>query len=100
MYNSKDIRAFISNWNLMCPVDRWWREKHNISFNSPTHRATSFIDMYAEFWEWRLFHQKTDKKKTQETPYIKGTGNFLKHRELTEKEIDEIYDSIDIDAIE
>lgn len=96
MSSSIDIKHFVSNWNQMCPIDRWWREKHNISFNSPIHRATSFIDMYIEFWEQKLYNKKAEKK-VKEEPYIRGEGNFLKRRELTEEEIDDIYNSIDID---
>jgi hypothetical protein len=50
-----DINSFIYRWNATYPIDRWWREKHNIAFNSPEHRVVSFLDIYIEWQEDQLY---------------------------------------------
>jgi len=56
-----DIDKFILRWNTMYPIDRWWREKHNVAFNSLEHRVVSFLDMYIEWNEEQLFKKMIDK---------------------------------------
>jgi hypothetical protein len=52
------IKNFVYQWNLSYPIDRWWRNKHKIAFNSPEHRAVSFFDMRFEFDEDELFNKE------------------------------------------
>ena len=52
-----DIERFIYKWNATYPIDRWWREKHKIAFNSPEHRVVSFLDIYVEWQEEQLINQ-------------------------------------------
>ena len=49
-----DIEFFIYKWNATYPIDRWWREKHKVAFNSPEHRVVSFLDIYIEWKEDKL----------------------------------------------
>jgi hypothetical protein len=49
-----DIENFIYRWNALYPMDRWWRERHKVAFNSPEHRVVSFLDIYIEWKEDRL----------------------------------------------
>jgi hypothetical protein len=49
-----DINHFIYKWNAAYPIDRWWRERHKVAFNSPAHRVVSFLDMYIEWQEEQL----------------------------------------------
>lgn len=50
----KSLRHEIIEWNSKFPIDRWWRERHNIPFMSSAHKEASFIDMLFEFEEERL----------------------------------------------
>lgn len=77
--NIKDYNNFIYEWNIKNPIDRWWREKHNIAFNSPEHRVSSFIDMYFEYKEDRIYNDLLIKDKSEK--YNPEKGNFLKEQE-------------------
>ena len=54
-----DIESFIYRWNATYPIDRWWREKHKIAFNSPEHRVVSFLDIYTEWLEDKIYDKIT-----------------------------------------
>lgn len=88
---SNKIKRFILNWDARFPIDRWWRQKYNVPFNSPTHREFNFIDMYIEFVEDRMV-----KEMLREDVYIPGTGNFLKEREISQEEYIENMSKIDL----
>jgi hypothetical protein len=55
-----DITDFLYKWNATYPIDRWWREKHKVAFNSPAHRVVSFLDMYTEWQEDQLYEKARD----------------------------------------
>lgn len=52
----EEIKEFVIQWNINYPVDKWWRQKHKIAFNSPDHRVVSFIDMIIEYEEEQMFN--------------------------------------------
>lgn len=56
-----DLEEFILRWNAMYPIDRWWREKHKVAFNSPEHRVVSFLDMYIEWREDKIYNEALTK---------------------------------------
>lgn len=79
--NYKDVNSFIIYWQNKFPIDRWWREKHNIAFGSKAHRESCFIDQLFEYEEDVLFNEfKSNNKGIQEN------GNWLKPHELSEKD--------------
>jgi len=79
---SAEIRRFIFSWDGRFPIDRWWRQKHNVPFNSPTHRESNFIDMYMEFLEDNILIKNRGKEE-----YIPGTGNnFIKKVEVSQED--------------
>lgn len=101
----EDVKDFVLQWNLRYPIDRWWREKHNVSFNSSVHRVSSFIDQLIEYEEDKLFRkiirEELDKVKDREeekpnNEYIPGRGNFLDKKELTVEEANSTYNDLDI----
>jgi hypothetical protein len=53
-----DFERQIYEWNKNNPIDRYYREKHGIRFNSPEHRVCNFIDMAFEYYEDCLFNIK------------------------------------------
>jgi len=65
------ITDFVLQWSLKYPIDKWWRDKYKVSFNSPQHRVLSFIDLRFEYEEDLLFHR-------EERDYKPNTGNWLK----------------------
>ena len=83
----KNFESFILKWNIENPVDRWWRSKHGIAFNSSLHREISFIDMYMEYYEEMLYEKALKQtKKRGEDPYVPGTHEFLYPKEHDERE--------------
>ena len=71
----KDLEKFIYNWNIQSPLDRYYRQKYNLRYNSLEHRASCLIDMALEYVEDMLF-------KYEEQDYKPGTGNFLKEQKV------------------
>jgi hypothetical protein len=72
-----DIEDFIYRWNVTYPMDRWWREKHKVAFNSPEHRVVSFLDMYIEWREEQLYN-KVRENNIRHTEY--KPGDWLQDR--------------------
>jgi len=97
----KAFKSFVYHWNNNYPVDRWWREKHKIPFNSLQHREFCFIDMFFEYQEDKIFAEIMSKReeKKDEDIYKPGYGDYLKKKKLTEKEIDEAFDNLDISKL-
>jgi hypothetical protein len=61
----------VLQWNLRFPIDRWWRNKHNIPYGSPAHRESNPLDQLFEFREDVLFARG-------ESSYIPDIGAFMK----------------------
>lgn len=103
-FGCENLRELVKKWNSLFPLDRWYREKYNIPFNSEKHRQLSMIDMFFEYYEWYLYHYKpkVDKENRREDnkePYIKGTGNFMKKHVLSQSDIDKMFNELDIDKM-
>jgi hypothetical protein len=73
--SEEDFRLFVLRWGVENPIDRWWRRKHNIRFNSEEHRSMSFIDMAFEYQDDLMVKQAI---KSIQEPY--RPGDFLKER--------------------
>lgn len=78
--DKENVREKIINWNVNFPIDRWWRKKHNIAFNSSAHREISFLDQLFEFEEDLLFNT------IEHDDYIPNTGNWLKNDDITDEQ--------------
>lgn len=89
------VKRHILEWNNKFPVDRWWRTKHKIAFNSESHRNFSFIDMFVEYIEDTIFDEYTVKE-ADEDKYIPGQANWLKQYKMSEEDIDKAFNDIDI----
>lgn len=72
----EDIKNFMIQWNRKFPVDRWWREKHKVSFLSTEHRETSFLTQLIEFTEDVYFQE--EKEVEERENYIPNIGDYLK----------------------
>jgi hypothetical protein len=75
-----DIRRFMIRWNNKFPVDRWWRQKHNIPFLSERHREQSFLSQVMEYEEELMFQERQEKKEDINSieNYIPNVGDFFK----------------------
>lgn len=94
----KDIKYFIIAWNNKFMYDRFYRQKYNIAFNSPQHRALSPIDMFIDIMEERLIekHFKDSERQKQLMKEYKENGEFLIDLDvsLTDEEKDDMFDKI------
>lgn len=86
-------------WANMFPYDRIYRKKYNIAFGSQEHRQINQIDVYLDALEDTLYNKHIklhlDEKEALET--YKKTGEWLKFKQLPEKEFDQLFDSINIE---
>lgn len=99
MYGNDGLKDFVYSWNNNFPIDRWWRQKHQVAFNSSVHRESCFIDMYFEFLEDKLWERVTREQEDEGEQYIPGKGNFLKKKSYSQEEIDDIFDKIDVNKM-
>ena len=83
--NSKDIAEFAANWNINYPIDRWWRQKHNIAFGSEEHLKSSPIFMRIEFEEDFLLKKELNKSKGTTETY--KSGDWLTEHEPNQEDI-------------
>lgn len=69
----EDVKGFVNKWNIDFPLDRWYRKKHKIPFNSQQHRDLSIIDMRFEWEEEKLF-----KEILETEDYKLDRGDFMR----------------------
>jgi len=81
-----EVKKFAEYWNMNYPVDRWWRKKHKIAFNSSAHRVACLIDMELEFVEDKMYVEMYEYFKNDDK-YIPGMKDIFKKQ--TEQEIEE-----------
>lgn len=55
---SKDVYWWFNRF----PIDKWWREKHNIPFGSKLHKEVSYADMVFEYIEDYLYEEALNSK--------------------------------------
>lgn len=99
-FGSKNLKELVENWNRAIPIDKWYREKYNIPFNSSAHRQICLADMFFDFWESISTIQNKNKKESKQKEYIRGKGNFMKEIVYSQKDIDDLFDKLDIDSID
>ena len=92
------FRKFIERWNLLYPVDVWWRRKYNVPFGSKVHREANFIDMMIEWEEEKMFEElaKVEQKKKDKEDQLelsdlhKYTASGKEIKEVVAMDEDEI----------
>lgn len=72
VFDKQAIKAFVYEWNTKFPIDRWWRMKHGVPFNSEIHRSVSLMDIRFEFEEDFLFLPDLNKRE-----YKPDLGDFM-----------------------
>lgn len=79
--DKNSVRDKVIEWNLNFPIDRWWRKKYNVAFNSSKHREISFLDQLFEYEEDKLFNELEDESK-----YVPNVGDWLDTDDLTNEQ--------------
>ena len=78
-YHDKEyVKDFVYFWNINFPLDRWYRAKYNIPFNSSNHREISILDIRHEWEEYMLYDKM---KESILDPYNPKSESFLKKTE-------------------
>lgn len=78
VYDEEYIKNFIYEWDLRYPLDRWYRQKHNLSFDSIEHRRVSFFSMRLAWEEYKVFNEIKFKY------YEKDKGDWLDVSDLND----------------
>lgn len=75
-----ELEQAIVSWNNRFPLDRWWRNKHEVAFMSPVHRESSFLYQLFEFEEDKLFSKAvTEVATTKDSEaYVPGSGDIFR----------------------
>lgn len=92
-----DLRKLMIRWNNDNPLDRKFREKYKIAFNSPQHREINQLDVLAEFIEGEIFSEfekKVHREIEREEMYAKG--EWLKETESNTDVDQDLFDKIDV----
>lgn len=88
-------------WNNKYPLDREYRKKFNIPFNSPEHRKVRQLDIYLNWLEDHLYDTAIEAVKDQiskEQDYKKGI--WIREAKLEDEAAIELFDQLDINKIE
>ncbi len=95
-----DIRHSIEWWNIQYPLDKWYRDKFNIRYNSPEHLAIDVVDIRAQYEEDHLYRKALlDIARSEKSPYLPGRGQWLskqpESQEMSQQQIDDLYQKVD-----
>ena len=93
------IKLKINNF----PIDYWWRKKYKVPFGSKAHREMNFIDMLIEYQEDLMVIKSTEDtyEDEMENEELGLNDNSAKRTvPLTNKEIDEDYNSLDLEQFD
>ena len=102
----ESLQDFVKRWNYLYPVDRWWRDKYKVAFNSKKHRKTRMIDMRIDYEEDYLYIQSSNNRIERDLlkeEYVPGKGDWIhlrKVKDLSKNQIDDVFDQIDIDSVD
>jgi hypothetical protein len=80
------LKSFVERWNIDYSLDRWWRKKYRMPFNSEKHRASCFIDMQFEFEEDKLFKELYSNLRDFDNRYIPCEKDFMSGKKKIFKE--------------
>ena len=90
---TEKIKEEIIKWNNRFPLDRWWRNKHKVSYLSPEHREFSFYSQLFEYNEEVLFNEfkaeREQEKVEEENSYSPDNGNWWKGNSSSEEDVDD-----------
>lgn len=102
MVSINQMRQFLIQFSNTFPLDREYRLKHNIAFNSPAHRNLCQVDIYLQWLEDRIFEEHEHKiieNIGKETLYKKGEWISNSSLPVNSEQQLQLFDSIDLDKI-
>ena len=98
IFCGKNFDSVIIRWNNLFPLDKWYREKYKIAFNSKEHREISQIDIYFEWREDALFKKYIEEQNLKQKKKIDyANGNLVQERIY--EDLEDEFDNIDISKL-
>lgn len=92
-----EVSNFLTRWHNDFILDYWWRKKHDVAFGSATHREMNFIDMFIEYQEEVIIKRAQLKEQRKEEEDWLGKERFENMVQMSQQEIDDDYENIDIE---
>ena len=92
-----EVSNFLTRWHNDFILDYWWRKKHDIAFGSAAHREMNFIDMFIEYQEEVIIKRAQLKEQRKEEEDWLGKERFENMVQMSQQEIDDDYENIDIE---
>lgn len=93
----KEVNNFLVKWHNDFILDYWWRKKHDVAFGSSAHREMNFIDMFIEYQEEVEIRSTQLRAQRKEEEDWLGKERLESMVEMSQEEIDEDYENIDIE---
>lgn len=91
------MKKEIIQWNNKFPLDKWWRIKYKIPYNSLQHQEISQVDIFFEYYEDILFKQfEEESKLNQDKEFKLSQGELLTNRSRTIEEEFDLFDSLNL----
>lgn len=92
-----EVNNFLTRWHNDFILDYWWRKKHDVAFGSAAHREMNFIDMFIEYQEEVIIKRAQLKEQRKEEEDWLGKERFENMVQMSQQEIDDDYENIDIE---
>lgn len=95
-------KKFIIRWNNEHPLDRRYREKYKIGFNSPQHREINQLDIYLEYLEDQAyieFEENLILREEAQKAFENGEWIKAPSKEEIDKQTQDLFDKIDISSL-
>lgn len=86
------LRELVLQWNSDWRYDYWWRQKHNIPFNSRAHREANQLDIAFEYFEAQLSNQALEEYQDEEAKKkLRESGQWIQRSKSVEKKIEQLF---------
>ena len=92
-----EISNFLTEWHNDFILDYWWRKKHGVAFGSAAHREMNFIDMLIEYQEEVIIKCAQLKAQRKEEEDWLGKERLENMVQMTQSEIDDDYENLDLE---
>lgn len=92
-----EVSNFLTRWHNDFILDYWWRKKHDVAFGSAAHREMNFIDMFIEYQEEVIIKRAQLKEQRKEEEDWLGKERLENMVQMSQQEIDDDYENIDIE---
>lgn len=97
-----NLSEFLIDWNNYFPLDRLFRKKNNIIFNSKEHREICYIDLYMDSLEDKLFenHISQINEKNEKLEIYEKTGKWFNSTTKIDKKTEiDLFDKLDVSSL-